>query len=53
MIFVKYLTEFYQISFKILVYVTDFSPQFMPCMHKAFRMAKISYRFRLNEYKLV
>ena len=26
------LTEFYQISLKILVYLTDFSPQFMACM---------------------
>ena len=30
------LSEFYQISLKILVYLTDFSPQFMACMLEAF-----------------
>ena len=30
--FCENLTEFYQISLKILVYLTDFSPQFMACM---------------------
>ena len=32
MIIVKHLTEFYHICLKILVYLTDFSPQFMACM---------------------
>ena len=31
-IFVKNLTEFYQISLKTLPYLTDFSPQLMACM---------------------
>ena len=30
--FCKYLTEFDQISLKILPYLTDFSPQLMACM---------------------
>ena len=29
--FCEYLTEFYQISLKILVNLTDFSPQVMAC----------------------
>ena len=32
MIFVKNLTEFYQISLKSLVYLTDFGPQLMACL---------------------
>ena len=32
MIFVKHLTEFYQISLKNLPYHTDFSPLLMACM---------------------
>ena len=32
MVFVKISQIFYQISLKILVYLTDFSPQFIACM---------------------
>ena len=32
MIFCENLTEFYQISLKILVYLADFCPQIMACM---------------------
>ena len=36
MIFVKISQNFYRISLKILVHLTDFSPQFMACMKDRF-----------------
>ena len=38
MILCENLTEFYQISLKFLVYLTDFTPQFMACMYDGFRI---------------
>ena len=32
--------QFYQISLKILVYLTDFSPQFMACMYTCISIFK-------------
>ena len=44
MIFVKNLTEFYQISLETLVYLTDFSQQFMACMNDQLNFVTIYHR---------
>ena len=47
MIFVKISQYFNQISLKSLVYLTDFSPQFMACIQLA-NVGSLNMRYSLN-----
>ena len=48
--FCENLTEFYQISLKILVNLTDFSPQVKACMCNAILVQMVSRQDRDYEY---
>ena len=51
--FYENLTEFYQISLKILVYLTDFSPQFMALMLLWFsRTTNVSFETPLPKLEI-